>query len=189
MNKNKSIQSGTKPETRLQKLLTGVLRWGLVGLIAFGVGALLITFALYIPTRQKLNKAIADLTDANTTISEKTDQISTLQTENDNLHRDLESATLHIDVLKVLAGLRGASLAVEAGDYTGARLLLIQASDALDTLSGRLGEDQKDLFIAMQQSASQVLADVQNNLKSSQSELDQLVNNLVQLENNLFPSP
>lgn len=125
MNENEPIQSETKPETRLQKLLAGALPWVLVGLIAFAVGALVITFALYNPTRQKLEKAIANLDDANATISENTNQISTLQAENNNLQKDLEAATLHRDVLEALSGVRGASLAVAADDYAGARLLLI----------------------------------------------------------------
>lgn len=189
MNEKESIQSETKPDTRLQKFLSGALRWGLVGLLAFGVGALLITFALYIPTRQKFDNAITDLDDANAKISEKTDQITTLQAENDILQKDLEDTTLHRDVLEALSGVRGASLAVAADDYAGARLLLIKASEALDSLSGRLGTDQKDVFTAMQQSAAQALDDMQNDLKSAQPELDQLVNNLVQLEDNLFPNP
>ena len=36
--------------------------------------------------------------------------------------------------------------------------------------------------------AGQALADIQNDLKSAQPELDQLIKNLVQLEANLFPN-
>jgi len=84
---------------------------------------------------------------------------------------------------------RGASLAVAADDYAGARLSLIQASEAMDTLSGLLGTGQKDVLTAMQQSAAQALTEVKTDLKSAQPELDQLTKNLVQLENNLFPNP
>ena len=193
MEEKEPIKSETKSETilhRLQKLLpAGALRWGLVGLLAFGVGALVITFTLYTPTRQKLDQAIADLDDAKATISEKTDQVSTLQAENDHLQKDLEAAALHRDVLDALSGVRGASLAVAADDYAGARLLLIQGTEALDALSGRLGTYHKDVFAAMQQSAAQALDDMQDDLKSAQSALDQLENNLVQLEDNLFPNP
>ena len=41
----------------------------------------------------------------------------------------------------------------------------------------------------MQQSAAQALTEVQTDLKSAQPELDQFTQNLVQLEENLFPSP
>jgi hypothetical protein len=178
MDENKSIQSEAKPETRLQKSMRGALRWVLVALLAFGLGALLITFALYVPTQQKLDKANADLEQANATI-----------TANETLQKNLDSATLHMYVLKALSGVRGASLAVAADDYAGARLSLIQASEALDALSGPLGTDQKDVLTAMQQSAAQALTEVKTNLKSAQPELDQLTKNLVQLENNLFPNP
>jgi hypothetical protein len=179
MDENNSIQSEAKPETRLHKSMRGALRWVLVALLAFGLGALLIAFALYVPTRQKLDKANADLERANATI-----------TANEALQKNLDSATLHMYVLQALSGVRGASLAVASDDYAGARLSLIQASEALDTLSGLLqGTDQNDVLTAMQQSAAQALTEVKANLKSAQPELDQLTNNLVQLEDNLFPSP
>ncbi len=92
-------------------------------------------------------------------------------------------------VLEALSGVRGASLAVAADDYAGARLWLIQASEALDTLPDLLGTDQKDILTPMQQSAAHALSDVQNELKSAQPYLDQLTKNLVQLEANLFPNP
>ena len=189
MNEAEQIQSEAKPKNRLQKLLAGALRWGLVGVIAFALGALVITFALYNPTRQKLDVANTALEHADETINTQADQIITLQTENESLQTKLDSITLHFNVLEALSGLRGASLSVAANDYAGARLLLIQASEALDTLSGRVGADQKDVFIAMQQSAAQALTDVQSNLQSAQPVLDQLINNLVQLEDNLFPDP
>jgi peptidoglycan hydrolase CwlO-like protein len=189
MNEKETTLSEAKPETRLQKLVRGTWRWVLVALSAFGLGALLIVFVLYVPTWQKLDKANADLEHANTTLTTQTDQITTLQTGTETLQKNLDSATLHMDVLKALSSVRGASLAVAADDYAGARLSLIQATEALNTLSGRLGTEQKDVFIAMQQSAAQALADVQTDLKSAQPELDQLTQNLVQLEDNLFPNP
>lgn len=188
MNEKESILSGSKPETRLQKVMPSALRWILVGLLAFGVGALIITFILYVPTRQKLAKANTDLESANATITRKTEQITTLQMGNETLQKNLDSRTLHMYVLEALSGVRGSSLAVAADDYAGARLSLIQASEALDALSGLLGMDQNDVLTAMQQSASQALINVQNDLKSAQPELDQLTKNLVQLEDNLFPN-
>lgn len=189
MVEEETIQPVAKPETRPQKSIRGTLRWLLVVLLAFGLGALLIAFALYFPARQELVKANADLEHANATATSQTDQIATLQAGNEALQKDLDSAKLHSYVLKALSGVRGASQAVAAGDYAGARLSLIQASDALDILSGLLGTDQKDVLTAMQQSAAQALTKVKTNLTSAQPELDQLTNNLVQLENNLFPNP
>jgi chromosome segregation ATPase len=169
--------------------MRGALRWALLALLAFGLGALLIAFALYVPTRQKLDKANADLEHANATISGDNDQITTLKTGNEALQENLDSATLHMYVLKALSGVRGASLAVAADNYAGTRLSLIQASEALDTLSGLLGTDQRDVLTAMQQSAAQALTEVKTDLESAQPELDQLTKNLVQLEDNLFPNP
>jgi hypothetical protein len=189
MDEKETIQPAAKPENIPKKSLRGTLRWVLVVLLAFGLGALLIALVLYIPTRQDLVKANTDLDHANATVTGQTDQITTLQTGNTTLQKDLDSAKLHSYVLKALSGVRGASQAVAAGDYAGARLSLIQASDALNILSGLLGTDQKDVLIAMQQSAAQALTKVKANLASAQPDLDQLTNNLVQLEDNLFPNP
>jgi hypothetical protein len=182
MDENETIQSTVKPETHPQKSIRGTLRWLLAVLLAFGLGALLIALVLYIPTQQALVKA-------NATVTSQTDQITTLQTGNATLQKDLDSAKLQIYVLKALSGVRGASQAVAAGDYAGAHLLLIQTSGALDNLSGLLGTDQKDVLTAMQQSATKALNEVMTNVTSAQPELDQLTKNLVQLEANLFPNP
>jgi hypothetical protein len=182
MDEKESILSEAKPETRLQKSIRGALRWVVLALVAFGLGALLIIFMLYVPTRQKYDKADADLKQA-------TDHITTLEADKQGLQKNLDSATLHMYVLKALSGVRGASLAVATDDYAGARLSLIQASEALDTLPTLLGADQKDVFTAMQKSAAQALTKVKTDLKSAQPELDQLTKNLVQLEDNLFPNP
>ena len=189
MDEKESEQPETKPETHPQKSMRGTLRWLLAVLLAFGLGALVIALTLYFPTRQKLVKANAGLEQANATVTSQTDQITTLQTGNETLQKDLDSAKLHVYVLMALSGVRGASQAVATGDYAGARLSLIQASDALNNLSGLLGTDQKDVLTAMQQSAAQALTKLKINLTSAQPELDQLTNNLVQLENNLFPNP
>ncbi|OGN92182.1 MAG: hypothetical protein A2Y88_07245 [Chloroflexi bacterium RBG_13_48_10] len=189
MDEKETIQPAAKAETRPQKSMRGTLRWMLAVLLAFGLGALLIALTLYFPTRQELVKANIDLEHATATVASQTDQITTLQTGNQTLQKDLDSAKLHSYVLKALSGVRGASQAVLAGDYAGARLSLIQASDALNILSGLLGTDQKDVLTAMQQSAAQALTKLKIDLTSAQPELDQLTNNLVQLENNLFPNP
>jgi septal ring factor EnvC (AmiA/AmiB activator) len=189
MDEKETIQSEVKPETGLHKSIRSALRWGLVALLAFGLGALIIAFTLYIPTRHQLDKANANLEQANTTITSQTDQITTLQTDNETLQKNLDSAALHVQVLMALSGVRGASFAVATSDYAGARLSLIQASDALNNLSGMLGTDQKDVLTAMQQSAAQALTKLKINLSSAQPELDQLTKNLEQLEDNLFPNP
>jgi len=155
MDEKESILSEARFETRPQKKSVQVaLRWVVLALVAFWLGALLIVFLLYDPTR-----------------------------------KNLDSARLHMYVLKALSGVRGANLALAADDYAGARLSLTQTSAALDILSTLLGADHKDVLTAMQMSAAQALTDVKTDLKSAQPELDQLTKNLAQLEDNLFPNP
>ena len=69
--------------------------WVLVTLLAFGLVAVFIAFVLCIPTRQKLDiVANADLEHANATITGNSDQSTTLQTGNEALLENLDSATL-----------------------------------------------------------------------------------------------
>jgi hypothetical protein len=185
VNQNKT---DTKPKTQLQKSMRKVLQWGLLALTAFVLGGLIVAVALYIPNRLNLDIANTELENANATITGKTGQITTLQTGNDTLQTNLDSATLHMYVLKALSGVRGASLAVAADDYAGARLSLIQASEALDMLSGLLDNDQTDVITAMQKSAAQAFSDITTDLNSAHPELVQLTKNLLQLEDNLFPN-
>ncbi len=81
MNENESELTETGPEARPHKSMPSILRWTLVALLAFGVGALLMTLALYVPTWRKLDKANADLIRADATVTSKTDQIATLQAD------------------------------------------------------------------------------------------------------------
>jgi cell division protein FtsB len=191
MTENEAVATEARPEIHSQKPMRGrgILRLVLAGLLVFGLGALLIAFGFYLPARQMLDKANADLDQASTTITSNTAQITTLQTGSAALQKNLDSATLHMTVLKALSGVRGASLAIAAGDYAGARLSLTEASAALDSLSGLLQADQKDVFSALQQSAAKALIDMKADLKSAQPELDQLTKNLAQLEKNMFTTP
>lgn len=66
----------------------------LVTLLAFGLVAVFIASALDIPTRQKLDIANADLEHANATITGNNDQIIKLQSGNEALLENLDSATL-----------------------------------------------------------------------------------------------
>ena len=189
MTEKEAIPSEVRSKARWHTPLRGALRWALVALVAFGLGAILIALALNVPTRQKLGQANSDLEHARVTMSSQPDQIATLQTSNETLQENLDSATVHSYLLKTVSAVRGASLAVTADDYAGARLSLVQASAALDTLATLPGVNQKDVLTAMQKSVAQALADMQSNLGSAQPELDQLTKNLVQLEANLFPNP
>ncbi|MFZ6030573.1 MAG: hypothetical protein ACOYYS_22935 [Chloroflexota bacterium] len=189
MNEKESIPSKNKHENRLQRATQNALRWMLVTLSAFGLGALLIGAILYFPTRHKLDQTNAELERISATLASQSDQITILKTDNETLQTKLHSATLHISVLQVLSDVRAASLAVAVDDYAGAHLALSQVTETLDTLSDLLGTEQKNVLTALQQNAAQALTEAKTDLKSAQPTLDQLTKNLVQLQNNLFPNP
>lgn len=188
-NEKEPVRFQGKGGTRLQKSMREALNWALIALLAFGLGALLITLALYRPTRQRLASANTDLEQTNATITSQNNQITALETEIETLQDDLDSATLHMYVLDALAGARGASRSAAEGNYAGTRLSLDQTSTALAALSDLLGPNHNDVITAMQTSAAQASTKADRDLESAQSDLDQLTKNLVQLEDNLFPNP
>jgi hypothetical protein len=183
---NKTI---AKPVTRLRKTMRSGFRWIMVALVAFGLGASLIAIALYVPMRLKFDKVNADLDLANVNLTSKMEQIDVLQKDNEILKTSLDSSTLHTHLLKAKSGVSGARLAVAADDYAGARMSLIQTSEALNKLSEVLGINQKDVLTAMELSTAQAMTDLKIDLKTAQPKLDQLTKNLLQLEINLFPIP
>jgi hypothetical protein len=179
MNENEVlISTESKPEIRQpQTGLRSTLSWLLIVLMAFGLGALIFTVALYLPTLNKLENANALLT-------EKSSIVTNLQAGNKTLQDNLDSTSLQMHLLKALSGVRGASLAVAADDYAGANLSLTQAAEALDLLSSLIGTDQKEALTAMQASAAQALTEIKTDLKSVQPELNLLTKNLLLLEDN-----
>lgn len=189
MYKKPSTSSEVKPESHLQKIMRDARRQFVLIFLSFGFGALTIAVMLYYPAQQASDKAKAELAQVAVTSASHVVQISTLQAGNATLQRQLNSATQHMYISMTLSGVRGASMAVAAGDYAGAQLSLNEASAAFDLLSGHLGTDQKDVFNAMRQSADQALVMLQDNPTSVQPVLDQLTKNLVQLEKSLFPNP
>jgi hypothetical protein len=182
-------QTIAKPNTRLRKTMRSGFRWIMVALVAFGLGASLIAIALYIPMRLKVDKANADLDLANVNLTSRMEQIDVLQKDNEILKTSLDSSTLHMHLLQAKSGVSGASLAVAADDYAGARMSLVKTSEALGNLSDLLGMNQKDVLTTMKLTTAQAMTDLKTDLKTAQPKLDQLTKNLVQLENNLFPIP
>jgi hypothetical protein len=184
----KSNETIAKPETRLYKTMRSGFRWLMLTVVAFGLGALFIAIVLYLPMRLKLDQANADLELANVNLTSKMDQIVVLQTDKEALQRSGDSNTLHMHLLKAISGVRGARLAAAADDYAGASMSLIQVSESLGNMSGMMGMDQQDVLTAIELSTTQAMIEIKTDLRSTQPKLDQLTKNLVQLENNLFPT-
>jgi hypothetical protein len=67
-------------------------------------------------------------------------------TEAKDYWNDMDYAILHSYALKALSGVLGASQAIAAHDYAGARMSLIKAYDAFDILSGLLVTDQIEVL-------------------------------------------
>ncbi len=188
----KSAASDEKPAAksaiRLPASLRNSLRWVMVALIALVVGALLITFAFYVPTQQKLDQATTDLSQANQTIAGLDTDKATLTAQVETLTKALALAEQHTYLLQALTGVQTASQALADGDATAMTLSLQRASQALDSLAPNVDPIYKAALEDMKQNVALAQTKMKADINNALPHLELLETNLKLLEDNLFPN-
>ena len=176
-----------KPTKQMPGWLAAFLRWGLVILVAFALGALFIALVVHLPLQQAYNEASADLEKANADVTQLTGQVSELTATNETMQQDLANISLKQAITGSLAEVRAARLAIAADDPAGARLAVTRAIQSLDTLATLIDKDHSDIVTNMQDKANQANTDLQSGLTAAVPALEQLDTNLVSLLDALFP--
>ena len=169
--------------------LQSFLRWGLVILVAFALGAVLVTLVFHLPLQRGFKQVTSDLESATSDNNDLTAQVDDLTAINEGLQQQLDNANLHASIASTLADVRAARLAIEANDPAGARLAVTQAIHSLDILGSLIDKDHNDIVTNMQEKTNQANIDLQTELASALPALEQLEDNLVSLMDTLFPSP
>jgi len=167
--------------------LQGFLRWGLIILVAFTLGAVLIALVFYLPLQQDHKLISTQLDDATAEVADLTNQVDTLTAQNEALQQSLDATGLQTSIASALADVREARLAINANDPAGARLAVTQAIQSLKTLTGLVDKENSDIVTNMLEKANQANIDLQTDLASALPGLEQLDKNLVSLFNTLFP--
>lgn len=176
-----------KPTKQMPGWLVAFLRWGLVILVAFALGALFIALVVHLPLQQTYNEVSADLEKANGDVTQLTGQVNELTASNETMGQDLANISLKQAITGSLAEVRAARLAIAADDPAGARLAVTRAIQSLDTLATLIDKDHSDIVTNMQDKANQANTDLQSGLTAAVPALEQLDTNLVSLLDALFP--
>ena len=192
---NMEKKTNGAPVRQIPSWLRAIVRWGLVILVAFTLGALLITLIFHQPLRQEYKRVSAELETATDEITDLSDQVTDLTTEaaeltsaNETLQLNLDNAGLQQAITSALAEVRATRLAIVTGDLAGARLSITQAIQSLRSIQELIDKDNLDIVTDMLNKAEQANTDLQAELTSALPAMELLDTNLLALFKTLFPA-
>jgi hypothetical protein len=188
----KAGEPATPVEKKGHPLLRRALRWLLVLLLVFGLGALLAIYALYLPARSEIETTQAELQKANQNIDEQEQRItslSSLETKNQELQRQMDDAALHVSILKARSDVSAALLALAKDDPAKARMALSKTSPTIDGIGSLLDANQQKVIEDMQARLNLATSEIGSNAFAAESDLNVLATGLMELENSYFTSP
>lgn len=186
------LPEATKEQSRLNRTSLRVLRWLLGILILMGMGALLVIYTLYMPTRQKLEQSQGQIEQADQRVTElegEVGNLSTFEEQNQDLLVELDKTRLHVAILSARADVAAAQLALALNDPSKARLALSKTLDTLKKLESMLEPGKKKLAADMQARLNLALKEIGENAYAANSDLDVLTTGLLELENAYFAKP
>ena len=195
-NTEKKNISTQKPESQLPSWLRAILRWGLVILVAFTLGAVLVALVFHLPLRQdyhrisgELDIATDETLDLSDQVTDLTSEVSDLTANNETMQLNLDNARLKQAITSALAEVRATRLAILTDDLAGARLAITQSIQSLTTIKELIDKDNDDIVTDMLEKANQANTDIQRDMESALPTLEELDNNLLSLFETLFPPP
>ena len=182
-----------KPPKKKPSFLVRALRWLLIVLVLFGLGALLVMFVLYIPARNNLmtaqrnivvitNKSEAELRAA----EQEIERLESFEGQNETLKETLDLANLRLTVLEIRTDVLTAQLALLNGEGDEALVALSTTSDKLDQLAQQLPPELKDFVETLQKRLDLALTGIENDDTAAESDLNILIIKLLELEDALF---
>lgn len=184
------------PESKIRKFLRTLLRWAIAVLVVFGLGILLSLLLFYLPKTRELRQANQNLQEAQAQVSTLESQIAALENQiealnelneiNQSLRTELDSANQHVILLTALTNAYAAQLALAEDDTQTAQTHLDQTAAALASLEPALGAGHPETFDTIQRRLALVLEGLDSNAFAAQSDLQVLINLLIQWEADLF---
>ncbi len=185
-----------KPESKFKSFVRRLVRWTVGVLIVLGLGALALYLGVYRPRQAELKQQLGE---AQTQISTQQDRITALEAQvadltpleaaNKTLQEALTQAELHLKLLSALSDVRGAQFALALGNLEDARLQLTRTPETLAALRDGLPADEQAAVDSMLGRLQLVLDEMETDAFAAQSDMDVVVNSLIQLENTLFITP
>lgn len=192
-----------KPEKQQPSFLLKALRWILGFLIVFGLGAVVVIYFGLVPAQNRNYDLNQDLQSAQQRISDvqsqaqqeqdslqaEIERLQAFESENQDLQVQLNRAELHVAILSAQNDVVNAQLALDNEDANSANLALSQTSETLDTISGLLQPNQREVVIVMKDRLELAIQGVDTDTFAARSDLDVLYNDLIKLENTFFSQP
>ncbi len=176
-------------ESRTSHFFKTALRWLFGILIVFGLGALTVIFLLYTPTRQTLQQTQAELTAANQKITDLENQVqklSALENKNTALQKELDASVLHIKLLKALADVDSARLALAGNDPAAAKNALSNTASTIKDIDTLAGSSQSEAVKFIQDRLNLVLSEIDTDVATAQTDLGVIATKILELEKALF---
>lgn len=169
-----------------------LLRWLLGILIIFGLGALSVIILLYLPIRNDLAQAHHQLNSLTTQSSSELQvanneikRLSSVDTDNKDLQTQLDQANLLLAVRQIRLDIASAQLALSNEDNTKAKLALSNTAQTINELLSLLPPDQQAVVASLDARLKLVLDEIEENAYAANSDLNVMINTLLDLENNL----
>jgi hypothetical protein len=179
----------TPKSNRAPSIWRRLLR-GLLGiLILFSLGALTILLVFYLPLRQELEVARAEIEALNQktaselqNANEEINRLSSLESSQEDLQTRLDQATRSLVLLQIRYDVTSAQLALADKNAAKARLALSNTEASLKTLEGLLPQAQRDVIADLLTRLKLVLSEMDEKTYAARSDLDVMANLLLELE-------
>ncbi len=189
-----------EPEKQAPSFMMRSLRWILGILIVFGLGAVTVVYFFLIPAQNRYIVTGQELQSAQQRIEEiqsqaqqdqdslqaEIERLNTFESQNQELQTQLNRAELHVAILSAQNDVVNAQLALENEDTNSANLAVSQTSETLDTISGLLEPNQREVVNVMKDRLDLAIQGIDTDTFAARSDLDVLYNDLIKLENALF---
>ena len=186
-----------KPEKqepgKAQKFFQKALIWLIVIVIAFGAGFLLDHFLRYIPLKQDLSQARAEMQELNQDLDELDGQIEQLRPELEaanarisSLEDDLELANARSQLYRVLASVNNARLNLFQEDFDAAQIDLVQTEEYLEELAPVIEDVDPELALSLLRRLELITDGIERDPETASIDLELFTKDLLALEPLLF---
>jgi len=183
------VQEPPKPPKPPKRWPKKTLRWVVLVLAIFALGVEVTWLVRVRPTAQENRSLQAELGTAQARLDELESvatELSDMQAENQQLASELEVAEQHLALLRFLAEVDAAQLALIQGSTSGARQALDRAETRLIALANALGEAGAEETANLQERLTLAQNELDEDAFAAQNDLEVLRNSVLGLEGELF---
>ncbi|MBN2256734.1 MAG: hypothetical protein JW704_02785 [Anaerolineaceae bacterium] len=192
--KTQTIPQPGKPKLgRGRRLWRNALIWMVVVAVALLIGLLAYHFIRYKPVNEALQQTQSELTQTNlanddleaqlATVDEK---IAALESDNQTLQSDLDTATAHLELLKVLVDVSNARIALFLDDVEVAKAALTSTSQRLETLSPSIADFDASLAQSIPQRLGLIILGLDRDVETAKIDLELFTKDLLEVEAAIF---